>query len=99
MGEVAIKFYLTFFLVPRVARLRVEILTFTQKEKESLGVAWACLTDLVSSCPDLAIAEPTLLQHFYLSLSKDYARFLDLASRDLDSRITTNSIQRFCHRS
>ena len=71
MGEVAIKFYLTLFLVPRVARLRVEILTFTQKEKESLGVAWACLTDLVSSCPDLAIAEPTLLQHFYLSLSKD----------------------------
>ena len=54
----------------RIARLRVEILTFRQKEKESLGVAWSYLTDLVSLGLDLAIAKPTLLQHFYLGLSQ-----------------------------
>lgn len=71
MGKVAIKFYLTFFPIPRVAHLQVEILTYKQKEKEPLGVARAHLTDLASSGLNLAITEPTLLQHFYLGLSKD----------------------------
>ena len=38
--------------------------------------------------PDLAITKPTLLQHFYLGLSKDFARFLDLASRGAFLRCT-----------
>ena len=45
-------------------------------------------TDLASSRPDLAITEPTLLQHFYLGLSKDSTRFLDLASRGAFLRCT-----------
>ena len=81
------KFCLVFFPISRVVHPWVEILTFKQKE-EPLGVAWACFTDLASSRPNLAITEPTLLQHFYLSLSKDSAWFLDLASRRAFLRCT-----------
>ena len=49
--------------------LRREVLSFKQKEKESLGAAWACFYDLVRSGPDLAIQDPMLLQHFYMDLS------------------------------
>ena len=41
-------------------------------------MAWACLLDLASSDPDLSITEPTLLQHFYIGLSKDSAQLLDI---------------------
>ena len=67
------KFCLTFFPIPRVGSLRREVLAFKQKEKESLGATWACLMDLFSSGPDLAIPEPILLQHFYLRLSEKSA--------------------------
>ena len=49
--------------------LRIEVLSFKQKEKESLGAAWARFNDLVHSSPDLAIQDPMLLQHFYMGLS------------------------------
>jgi len=63
-----------------VVSLRREVLNFKQREKESLGAAWARLMDLYSSSPDLAIPEPILLQHFYLGLSEKSAQFLDIAS-------------------
>jgi len=75
------KFCLTYFPISRVARLRREILNFKQEEKESLGAAWARITDFASLGPDLAITEPTLMQHFYLSLKQSSAQFLDLASK------------------
>ena len=49
--------------------LRIEVLSFKQKEKESLGAAWAHFNDLVNSSPNLAIQDPMLLQHFYMGLS------------------------------
>jgi hypothetical protein len=64
------KFCLTFFPIARVVRLQRKVLNFKQKEKESLGAAWAHLMDIYSSGPDLAILEPILLQHFYLGLSE-----------------------------
>ena len=73
------KFCLTFFPIPRVGSLRREVLTFKQKEKESLGAAWACLMDLYSSGPDLGIPSHILLQHFYLGLSEESTQFLDIA--------------------
>ena len=60
--------------------LRREVLNFKQKEKESLGAAWARLMDLYSSGPNLAIPKPILLHHFYLGLSEKSAQFLDIAS-------------------
>src|ERR671935_1185020 len=76
------KFCLTYFPISCVARLHRDILNFKQEEKESLGAAWACITDLASSGPDLAITEPTLMQHFYLSLRQASTQFLDLASKE-----------------
>jgi len=58
------KFCLMFFPIARVVHLRREVLSFKQREKESLGAAWAHLMDLYSSGPDLAIPETILLQHF-----------------------------------
>src|SRR5919205_753990 len=75
------KFCLTYFPISHVARLCREVLNFKQEEKESLGAAWARITDLASSGPDLAITEPTLMQYFYLGLRKASAQFLDLASK------------------
>jgi hypothetical protein len=54
-----------------------EVLSFKQKEKESLGAAWARFNDLVNSGPDLAIQDP--IQHFYMGLSGETAQFLDTA--------------------
>ena len=74
------KFCLTFFPIAQVVHLRREVLSFKQREKESLGASWAHLIDLYSSGPDLAIPEPILLQHFYLGLSEKSTQFLDIAS-------------------
>ena len=66
-------FCLSFFPISGVVSLRREVLSFKQKEKESLGAAWACFNDLVNSGPDLAIQDPMLLQHFYMGLSGETA--------------------------
>ena len=61
MGEVASQVLPHLLPHSRVARLHRGILNFKQEEKESLGVAWAQITDLASSGPDIAITEPTLM--------------------------------------
>ena len=57
-------FCLSFFPISRVVSLRREILSFKQKEKESLGATWARFIDLLNSSPDLTIQDHILLQHF-----------------------------------
>ena len=47
-------FFLSFFPISRVVSLRIEVLSFKQREKESLGAAWACFNDVVNSAPTLA---------------------------------------------
>jgi len=64
-----------------VARLHREILNIKNEEKESLGAAWARIADLASLGLDLAITEPTLMQHFYLGLRQSSTQFMDLASK------------------
>lgn len=56
-----------------------EVLNFEQKSKEPLGVAWARLSNLSVSGPDLAIPNSMLL-HFYMVLSKESSQFLDITS-------------------
>ena len=73
-------FCLQFFSISRVVSLRSEVLSFKQKEKESLGMAWECFNALISTSPNLAIQDPMLLHHFYMSLSGETAQFLDSAS-------------------
>ena len=66
-------FCLSFFPIFGVVSLRREVLSFKQKEKESLGAVWSHFNDLVNSGPDLAIQDPMLLQHFYMGLSGETA--------------------------
>jgi hypothetical protein len=58
-------FCLAFFLLSLVCALRVEILTFRQAKKESIGATWARLSLLAQSSPDLSLSDHLLLQHFY----------------------------------
>ena len=51
------KFFLRYFHQKKIVSLRVEVLTFEQREEESLGAAWARYTELISLGPDLRIPE------------------------------------------
>jgi hypothetical protein len=64
--------------------LRAEILTFYQNEKESINAAWARLSFLAKSGPDLSLPDHLLLQHLYMDFSKENAQYLD------DEDIATN---------
>ena len=57
-------FCLQLFPIFRVVSLRLEILSFKQKEKEYLGMSWKRFNDLINTGPDLAIQDPIFLQHF-----------------------------------
>ena len=49
------KFCLAFFPIYRIVNLRIKVLTFKQKEKESLGASWDHFNSLITTGPDLAI--------------------------------------------
>jgi hypothetical protein len=51
-----------------VVSLRLEVLNFKQKQKESLGESWVRFNSLTTTGSNLAIQDPTLLQHFYMGL-------------------------------
>jgi len=51
------KFCLRYFHEKKIVALRVEVLTFKQREEESLGAACARYTKLISSGPELRIPE------------------------------------------
>jgi hypothetical protein len=74
-------FCLSFFPISGVVSLQIEVLSFKQKEKESLGAMWAHFNDLVNSGPNLAIQDHMLLQHFYVSLNGETAQIFDTTSR------------------
>ena len=78
--ELRDKFCLAFFPLSRIAALRIEILTFQQKEKETLEVAWARFTNLINAGPNLSLPDHVLLHHFHLGLSKEAALHLDISS-------------------
>jgi hypothetical protein len=73
-------FCLFFFPISRVVSLRIDVLSFKQKEKEYLGAAWAHFNDLVNSGPNLAIQDHMLLQHFYVGLNGETAHLVDTTS-------------------
>jgi hypothetical protein len=57
------------------------MLTFRQKEKESIGAAWARLSLLAQSGPDLSQLDHLLLQHLNMGLSEEDAHYLDVTAR------------------
>jgi hypothetical protein len=54
------KFCISFFHISWVDQLRHEVLNFQQKEKETLGAAWARFNDIISLGPNLTISNPIL---------------------------------------
>ena len=64
------KFCLRYFHEKKIVSLCVEVLTFKQREEESLGAAWASYIELISSGPDLRIPEAMQLQHFSYALEQ-----------------------------
>jgi len=79
--ELRDKFCHTFFPLSKIAALHREILNFEQKEKETLGAAWARFISLTNSGPTHSLPENILSKHFYLGLNKEAALHLDSASR------------------
>jgi hypothetical protein len=72
-------FCLDFFPISKIICLCLEILSFTQKDNESLVAAWERFDHLVHSGPSLSIPDLVLLQHFYIGLDGKTS-FLNLAS-------------------
>jgi hypothetical protein len=58
----------------------LEILSFKQKKKESLGMAWEHFNTLINTGPDLAIQVPILLQRFYMGINRETSKLLNTAS-------------------
>ena len=73
-------FCLQFFPISRVVRLCSEVLSFKEKEKESLSMAWELFNTLINPGSDLAIQDPILLQHFYMGLDRKTSKRLNTAS-------------------
>ena len=54
-------FCLQFFPISRIVRLCLDVLSFRQKKKESLGMAWERFNTLIKIGPNLDIQDPILL--------------------------------------
>jgi hypothetical protein len=54
-------FYLQFFPIYKVVKLHLEILSYKQQKKESLGKAREHFNTILDSCPNLALLDPILL--------------------------------------
>ena len=60
-GELRASFCTRFFPVRRVVSLRMAILNFKQREKETLGMAWHRFASLIETCPILGLPDHVLL--------------------------------------
>jgi hypothetical protein len=87
--ELKNRFFLTFFPISRIVVLQQEILSFEQKEKESISAAWDKFLILMRSGPDLSIPNHVLLQHFWIGFRKESSLHLDIAVRGLFTHKTT----------
>ena len=84
-------FCLQFFLISRVVKLCLEVLSFRQKKKESLGILWEHFKTLIKTGPNLDIQYPILLQHFYMGLNRKTSRRLNTASGGSFLHVSTNT--------
>jgi hypothetical protein len=69
-----------FFPLRRIIFLRIAILSFQQREKEPLGIAWDGFASMNESCPALNLPDLVLLQHFQFGLLRDSGMALDAMS-------------------
>ncbi|BAS93039.1 Os05g0253100, partial [Oryza sativa Japonica Group] len=67
----------------------LDILSFRQNKKESLGVAWARFSLLTQSGLDLSLPDHMLLQHFRYGLDKESVEYLNISARGSFAHKTT----------
>jgi hypothetical protein len=75
------EFCFAFFPLSRIIDLHNEVLSFAQKEGESIGAAWSQYKQHATSGQELSIPEAKFMQHFVHGLSTKYAGYLDVTSR------------------
>jgi hypothetical protein len=69
-----------FFPLSTIIDLCTKVLSFTQKEGESIGATWSRYKQLVISGPELLIPETMFMQHFVHYLSTKSIEYLDMTS-------------------
>ena len=69
--ELKDKFHLAFFPMSHINSLPRAILDFEQREKESIGAAWARFSTLIYASPDLSLSDGMILHLFCMSLDID----------------------------
>ena len=86
-GVLRANFCLDFYSLDRIADLRLEVLSFKQKDNETLGKSWKRFSDLLESGPNLNLEDPVLLYHFFRGLHKNHKQMLHTMSRGSFFRI------------
>ena len=89
-GVLRANFCLDFYSLDRIADLRLEVLSFKQKDNETLGKSWKRFSDLLESGPNLNLEDPVLLFHFFRGLQKNHKQMLHTMSRGSFFRIPTD---------
>jgi hypothetical protein len=71
-----------FHLLPlsKIIDLCNKVLNFSQKEGESLGVAWSRYNQPALSDPELSIPDAMFMQHFVHRLGTEFTKYLDMTS-------------------
>ena len=64
-GVLQANFCLDFYSLDRIGDLRLNVLSFKQKDNETLGKSWKRFSDLLESGPKLNLEDPILLFHFF----------------------------------
>ena len=80
-GVLRANFCLDFYSLDRIADLRLEVLSFKQKDNETLGKSWKRFSDLLESGPNLSLEDPILLFHFLRGLQYNHKQMLHTMSR------------------
>jgi hypothetical protein len=76
--ELKDKFCLAFFPMPRIVSLPRVILKFEQREKESIGAAWARFSALIQASLDRSLPNGVILHLFCSGLDIDADLCLDM---------------------
>ena len=78
--ELSRAFIIKYFPPAKIAKIRNELSTFTQREGESLYEAWERNKDLQRQCPHHSIPEWLLIENFYNGLDQSIRGSLDAAA-------------------
>ncbi|GJN13385.1 hypothetical protein PR202_gb00079 [Eleusine coracana subsp. coracana] len=90
-SELVGNFCLHYFPLPKVQKLRREVVDFLQEDEESLAEAWTRFQTLLKQGPDLGIDEDMCAQTFYMAINKASRMHLDGSARGSFLRLTAKA--------